>query len=69
MEKRSGELLKFVMNSKIKMRLGQLLGLCFQLRKMMTKSLLKMEEVHIADVCKIATAKMEDFDEAILKHI
>jgi hypothetical protein len=28
-----------------------------------------MEEVHIADVCKIATAKMEDFDEAILKHI
>ncbi len=51
------------------MRLGQLLGLCFQLRKMMTKSLLKMEEVHIADVCKIATAKMEDFDEAILKHI
>jgi len=32
---------------------------------MMTKSLLKMEEVQIADVCKITTIKIEDFDEAI----
>jgi hypothetical protein len=32
----------------------------------MTKSLLKMEEVQIADVCKITTIKIEDFDEAIL---
>jgi hypothetical protein len=32
---------------------------------MMTKSLLKMEEAHIADVCKVATTKLEDFDETI----
>jgi hypothetical protein len=31
----------------------------------MTKSLLKMEEVQIANVCKITTIKIEDFDEAI----
>ncbi len=36
---------------------------------MMTKSLLKMEKGQIVDVCKIATTKTEDFDEAISKHI
>ncbi len=36
---------------------------------MMTKSLLKMEEAHIANVLKVVITKMEDFDEAILKHI
>ncbi len=30
----------------------------------MTKSLLKMEEAQIVDVCKIRTIKIEDFDEA-----
>jgi hypothetical protein len=28
-----------------------------------------MEEAQIVDVYKVATTKMEDFDEAILKHI
>jgi dsDNA-binding SOS-regulon protein len=69
MEKRSGELSKFVMNLRIEVKLGQLLELCFQLREMLTKSLLKMEEAQIVDVCKVATTKMEDFDETILKHI
>jgi hypothetical protein len=69
MEKGGGELLEFMMNSKIEVKLGQLLKLCFQLKEMMTKSLLKMEEAQIVDVCKIATTKMEDFDEAISKHI
>jgi hypothetical protein len=32
----------------------------------MTKSLLKMEEVQIADVCKVIATKIEDFDESIL---
>jgi hypothetical protein len=45
MEKGSGELQKFVMNSKIEVKLGQLLEICPQLKEMMTKSLLKMEEV------------------------
>jgi len=69
MEKRSSELSKFVMNLRIEVKLGQLLELCFQLREMLTKSLLKMEEAQIVDVCKVTTIKMEDFDEAILKHI
>jgi hypothetical protein len=33
---------------------------------MMTKSLLKMEEALIANVCKWIVTKIEDFDEAIL---
>ncbi len=69
MEKGSGELSEFVMNSKIEVKLGQLLKLSFQLKKMMTKSLLKMEEARIVDVCKVTTTKMEDFVEATLKHI
>jgi hypothetical protein len=28
-----------------------------------------MEEAHIANVLKVVITKMEDFDEAILKHI
>jgi hypothetical protein len=66
MEEKCGELPKFVMNSKIEMKLGQLLEICPQLREIMTKSLLKMEEVHIANVCKVITTKIKDFDEAIL---
>ncbi len=31
----------------------------------MTKSLLKMEEAQIVDVCKIITTKIKDFDETI----
>jgi hypothetical protein len=69
MEKITSELLEFMMNSNIEMKLGQLLDICFQFLKMMTKSLLKMEEAHIANVLKVVITKMEDFDEAILKHI
>jgi hypothetical protein len=42
-EKESDELPEFMMNSKIEMKLGQLLEICIQLREIMTKSLLKME--------------------------
>jgi FtsZ-interacting cell division protein YlmF len=66
MEKGSGKLQEFTMNSKIKVKLGQLLEICLQLRKMMTKSLLKMGEVQIANVYKVTTTKVEDFDETIL---
>jgi hypothetical protein len=54
------------MNSKIEMKLGQLLEICHQLKKMMTISLLKMEEVLIANICKVTTTEIKDFDEAIL---
>jgi hypothetical protein len=53
------------MNSKIKVKLEQLLEICLQLKEMKTKSLLKMEEAQIADVCKITITKIEDFDEII----
>ncbi len=66
MEKESGELPEFAMNSKIEVKLGQLLEIFLQLREIMTKSLLKMEEAQIANVCKVITTKIEDFDEAIL---
>ncbi len=66
MEKITSELLEFMMNSNIEMKLGQLLDICFQILKMMTKSLLKMEEALIANVCKWIVTKIEDFDEAIL---
>ncbi len=44
MKKGNGELLELMMNSKIEVQLGQLLEICLQLKEMMTKSLLKMEE-------------------------
>jgi hypothetical protein len=56
-EKESGELPKFMMNSNIEVKLGQLLEICPQLREMMTKSLLKREETQIANVCKVTTIK------------
>jgi hypothetical protein len=58
MEKESGELPKFMMNSKMEMKLGQLLKICPQLREMMIKSLLKMEEAQIVDVCKFIATKI-----------
>jgi len=45
MEKGGGELQEFMMNSKIEVKLRQLLEICPQLKKMMIKSLFKMEEV------------------------
>jgi len=53
------------MNSKIEVKLEQLLEICLQLKEMKTKSLLKMEKAQIANVCKITTTKIEDFDEII----
>jgi hypothetical protein len=48
------------MNSKIEVKLIQLLDICPQLKKIMTK------EDHIVNVCKIIATKIKDFDEAIL---
>ncbi len=54
MEKESGD----YKNSKIEVKLRQLLEICPQLKEMMTKSLLKMGEALIADVCKVTTIKV-----------
>jgi hypothetical protein len=44
MEKGSGKLREFMMNSKIEVKLKQLLEICPELKEMMTKSLLKIGE-------------------------
>ncbi len=55
-----------MMNSKIEMKLGQLLEICPQLREMMTKSLFKMWEAQIVYLYKVTSIKVEGFGEAIL---
>ncbi len=44
--------------------MGQLMRICPQLRGMVEKSLIKMKEDQVANVCKITT-KVEDFDEVM----
>jgi len=61
-----GELPKLMMNFKLEMKLGQLFRICPQLRKMMEKSLLKIQKTQVANVCKIITIEVEDFDEVVL---
>jgi hypothetical protein len=59
------EATKVIMNLKLELKLGQLMRICPQLRGMVEKSLVKMKEDQVADVCKIIT-KVEDFDEVML---
>jgi hypothetical protein len=61
-----GELPKLMMNFKLEVKLGQLLWICPQLIKMMEKSLLKIQKTQVANVCKITTIEVEDFDEVVL---
>jgi len=56
--------IEVIMNSKLDMKLGQLMRICPQLRGMVEKSLIKMKEDQVADVYKVTT-KVEDFDEAM----
>jgi hypothetical protein len=58
------ETTKVIMNSKLEMKLGQLMKNCPQLRGMVEKSLIKLKENQFVDVCKIIR-KVEDFDEAM----
>jgi len=60
------ELPKLMMNLKLEMKLGQLLKICPQLIKMMEKSLLKIQKPQVANVCKITTIEVEDFDEVVI---
>ncbi len=53
------------MNSKLEVKLGQLMKICPQLKGMVERSLIKMKEDQVVDVCKIRT-KVEDFDGAML---
>jgi hypothetical protein len=47
------------MNLKLEVKLGQLMRICLQLRGMVEKSLIKMREDQVANVCKITT-KVKD---------
>jgi hypothetical protein len=52
------------MNSNLEVKLGQLMIIYPQLKGMVEKSLIKMKEDQVVDVCKITT-KVEDFDEVL----
>jgi len=58
------EATKIIMNSKLEMKLGQMMRICLQLRGMVEKSSIKMKEDHVAYACKVTT-KVEDFDETM----
>jgi hypothetical protein len=55
---------KVIMNSKLEMKLGQLMRICPQLKRVVERSLIKMKEDQVAYVCKV-TKKVEDFDEVM----
>jgi hypothetical protein len=55
---------KVIMNSKLEVKLGQLMKICPQLKGMVEKSLIKVKEDHVVNVCRITT-KVEDFDEVM----
>jgi hypothetical protein len=59
------EATKAIINSKLEVKLEQLMKICPQLKGMVEKSLIKMREDQVADICKVTT-KVEDFDEAML---
>ncbi len=56
--------IEVIMNLKLKV-MGYLMRICLQLRGMVEKSLIKMKEDQVTNICKI-TIKVEDFDEAML---
>jgi hypothetical protein len=59
------EAIKAIINSKLEVKLGQLMKICPQLKGMVEKSLIKMRKDQVVDVCKVTT-KVEVFDEAML---
>jgi hypothetical protein len=50
---------------KMEVKLGQLIKICPQLRKIFTKFFLRMEEEHLPDVCRVGTHHKNDFDEVM----
>ncbi len=54
-----------MMNSKLEVKLGQLRRLCPQLKDMIEKSLLKMREAQVIDICKVTTTKAANFDKDV----
>jgi hypothetical protein len=62
-EKLEGMLDDQIFNMKMDVKLGQLIKICPQLRKILAK-FLKMEE-HVPHVCKVGTHHKNDFDEVM----
>jgi hypothetical protein len=50
------------LNMKIKVKLGQLIKIFPQLRKILAKFFLKMQEEYVPNVCKVGTHHKNDFD-------
>jgi hypothetical protein len=50
---------------KIEVKLGELIKICPQLQKILTKFFLRMQKERVADVCKVGTQHKNDFDEVM----
>ncbi len=59
------EVTEVIMKFKLEVKLGELMRICPQLKRMVKKSLIKMRKDQVVDVCKVTT-KVEDFDEVML---
>jgi hypothetical protein len=54
-----------ILNMKTKVKLGQLIKICPQLRKILTKFFLRMQEEHLLNVCKVGTHHKNNFNEVM----
>ncbi len=53
------------LNVKMEVKLGQLIKICPQLRKILAKFFLRMQEEHVPNVCRIGTHHKNDFDKVM----
>jgi hypothetical protein len=60
-----GKLDDQIFNMNMEVKLGQLIKICLQLQKILTKFFLKMEGKHVPDVCRVGTHHKNDFDEVM----
>jgi hypothetical protein len=54
-----------IFNMKMEVKLGQLIKICPQLRKILAKFFLRMEKEHVPHVCRIVIHHKNDFDEVM----
>ncbi len=54
-----------ISNMKMEVKLGQLIKICTQLKKILAKIFLRMQKEHVPNVCKFGTHHKNDFDEVM----
>jgi hypothetical protein len=54
-----------ILHMKMEVKLGQLIKIFPQLRKILTKLFLRMQEEHVPDMCRVGTHRKNDFDEVM----